>query len=318
MRILWLTVDRDHRVAQIFEPLRDAMCEIEDVTVVSHNQWSVDSIRGTAPRSIQLDPVWVNEFDVLFTDAPFGYMAERWDQVKIPKCCLVEDCHGDLPAIYVRVAAEVGFEHFFCRYRDGFDHHFPDIDARWLPHSIDPDVFFPGKGETDEVLAVGRTGTDTYPLRGRVIDELSGMPWFRNVDRPEEGQANPWPVRVDYANLLRDSKIVISGCSKYGYPILKTFEIPACGAVLASDHVAEMTALGFLPAQTMIALGPGPIAEQLQPWLVDDQMRCHVARAGAQLVHAHHTAHARARRWLQPALQRIVKKEGVREPAYAI
>ncbi len=310
MRILWLTVDRGHRVARIFQPLMEAMQKLENVTVFSHRRWSQWTIIGDQKQQRELDAAWMNDFDIVFTDAVFGYMKEEWDKVTILKCCLTEDCHGQLPAIYVKRAyEEFGFDVFFYRYREGFEKYHPYVDKPkvWLPHSIDPVMFYPVHKKNGEdydsrnnsVLSVGVNVPQVYPLRHRADIELQGMKGYRRIERPPEGDA-PWPIGKDYADFLRASKIVVSGCSMYHYPILKTFEIPACGAVLACDPIGELTELGFEADWNYITLSgtqPGDVRETLEGWLKSERQDelNEMAKRGHQLVHRQHTAAVRAR-----------------------
>ena len=307
MRILWLTVDRDWRVAVIFQPLMRAMTGIADVTVCSHKRWvQANSAAGLDGQGRHLDVAWVNrEFDVVFTDAIFGYMGEAWNKITALKCVLIEDCHNDMPEIYVgRAYRDFGFDAFFYRYRYGFAHHHGYVDkpSFWLPHSIDPKVFHPGDElavRGTKVLSVGVTRADVYPWRFKACRELKGMPGYKLIPRPPEGQEDPHPVGAEYADELRNAEIVVSGCSIYSYPILKTFEIPACGAVLACNEIDELAGLGFVDGETYIAfkeISEGSVRELMEHWLAPKQARelGRIAAAGTRLVHDMHTAATRA------------------------
>ena len=322
MRILWMTIDRGQRVARIFEPLCTEMQKIADVSVVSHGEWSHDTIRGTGygEGGPQLNPSWVNEHDVIFCDAVFAYMSQPWPVWAIPKCVLAEDVHGDLPAIYLTAAHEVyGCEHFFCRYWEATNERWPQLpDLRWLPHSIDPEVFYPSNRERiHSVLLLGRTGADTYPLRHRAVQELQGFPGLFHKPRPEEGQEKPWPVGKEYADLIRQSKIALQGCSIYGYPTLKTLEYPACGALLACDPIPDIARLHFVHGESYIALDDRSIADQLCR-LYPDEIQS-IAQRGTEVVRNHPTAEIRAHDLLWDLREILKHEQSKHQPlAYSI
>jgi len=311
LQILWLTINRDHRVARIFQPVMEQIRRREDVTVYCHDRfrWDFSTVMGPNPKPQppELDVAWVNEFDIVFTDAVFGYLGDDWPAVTAYKCCLIEDCHCEMPERYVRQAYEqFGFDAFFYRYQEGFEKHhsYVDVPTRWLPHSIDPLIFRVGDAHSftereHTALSVGVDVQATYPLRFQASRELRGLDGYKRIQRPIENDGNAWPVGEDYANLLRASKIVVSGCSIYHYPILKTFEIPACGAVLACDAIPDLDELGFVPEVNYLPLKknvPGHIREVIEHWLAEGQRDAleTIAKAGTKLILNKHTAAIRA------------------------
>lgn len=306
MRVLWLTADRSSRVAGIFDALRKAFVALEpDTRIVTHSRWSIESSpEGGHPYEPHLPTSWINEFDLVFTDALFAYQKIKWRKVAIPKCVLFEDVHRAARNGYLRNAGnEFEFTHFFVRYRDASVRMHPwllDRPTFWLPHSIDRNIFYSSLpmfsyGRPIRILATGRSIPTTYPNRLEAHDDLSGMSGFLRIKRPEEKTEDPWPTGHDYADLLRASKISIGDGSVYEYPLLKSFEIPACGSILLMRHFREMTDLGFDGSTTSVDVnGFKSWKHAAMDLLSDEPLMSDISIAGASLIKEKHTANIRA------------------------
>lgn len=313
MRILWLTVNRDERVAQLFTPLRKAVVvEAENqghsVHVTERKKWSIPQIWGNPPFDQMLIPSISNSFDILFTDASFAFMTEPWDEITIPKCVLMEDQHGPLVKHYIgHFLHNYGFNHLFVRYRDALSMQWPylppNIDVRWLPHAIDPMRFFndPTILERDiGLLHTGRKEPSIYPRRHALHEECKGQDWYLRKERPEDGDGQD----NDYAALLNSAVMAVQGFSVYNYPTAKTFEIPACGAILViTEYLEELSDLGFRAGYNCLNLKLNRhhyIDETIEflESTINDTLgipRREIAQAGHDLIMERHTIQVRAK-----------------------
>jgi len=301
LNILWLTVDRAHRVANIFGPLLKAVQKIASVTLVTRNDWTRETIMGTDTNPRILPQNIVEAHDVLFTDAVFGYMSEDWHAVNIPKIALIEDCHGPLVERYVKKAFfDFGFDAFAVRYWHAFNEFFGDMfldpggcERFPLPHSIDAAVVRDYGQKKKGVLLTGRTTENVYPVRHAALMQMSQWEAFRHVSRPEEG-TNDWPQGVEYYKLLNSAELALACSSVYHYGLLKIMEIPGCKTCLVTDECPEMYELGFLPWVHYAPID-GQNAFSVAQWLKAEPKLAHkVAVAGHNMVHRKHTAAVRA------------------------
>lgn len=304
LRVLWLGTDRSQRIAAIFDPLRHAFGQRPDVALdVLLRPACIAQQMSERDRRPLVRPERANACDVVVCDAPFAFLSEPWREVSVPVVCLLEDLHGPYVAEYAPQAVE-GWPcaGVLVRYRDAARRTFPWLWQRscvgWLPHCIEPELFHPmGDGLRPlSVLQTGRRTPEVYPFRHALWQALSGQPYYRCVERPEEGtREHAWPVGAAYAQLLSRAVLGLQGCSIYGYPTRKTFEIPACGAVLATDWIDELHDLGFRAGVNCVALDPqGDLRYQVEHWLAQPAVLDAVARAGYELVHARHTTQVRA------------------------
>lgn len=108
-----------------------------------------------------------------------------------------------------------------------------------LPHCADETVFYDdGHQRKYDIALVGNISSTIYPLRKKIEHVLeTHLNNLRvNVHKhPGYKLKNPDAAVKEYADVLRDSKIVASCSSKYFYRLSKFAEIPLCGAVLATD-----------------------------------------------------------------------------------
>jgi len=303
MKILWLTIDRSQKVANIFGPLQAEAAKVPgiDIEFIARSDWTRRTVMGQNPAII--DPGTANRFDVVFTDAPFAYMEEAWNKITVPKALLMEDQHGPQVEQYIGKAFDdFGFGIFFVRYRDSTQRLWERLYRRrvfWLPHSIDPETFKDyGLERKVGLLSIGQCQGPVYPVRRRVLEECANEPFFYSVKRPIEKNGPNWPAGKDYARLLNRAKTVASCTSIFGYPIMKTIEIPACGSVLFSDFIPEMADLGFKSGKNFLQIPEGGNIAAYVRAALDSGKLPKIARSGFELVHKRHTAKVRAREFI--------------------
>lgn len=312
MKILWCTVDRSNRVApHIFKTLMDEVSKIEDVTVVSK---SFKMLTGEVTKNAiwkkekhfttgkKLSPKEINKnYDVVFTDALFGFMHEDWQDIKIPKGLLIEDLHGELIQYLIAYALDnFKFNFVFTRYRNASRKLLPEIykvKTDWIPHSINPELLKDyGLVKNYGILLTGSLNSTIYPLRSFVYENLNSYNFFTHITRPAESvyHQNPWPTGIEYFKLLNSSKMSVCSTSIYYYPVIKMFEIPACKSILLSDCTNEMKQLGFVPNENMIEINVKNLCNQIHNVLKNEEFMKEIAENGYNLIHKYHTGKQRA------------------------
>lgn len=310
MKILWLTIDRSGRVAShLFTGLQLAVHHLIDVDFLVRE---LDTEAGVfcrqavmhgrqVPPMINLDTV--NDYDLIFTDAIFGFMTERWHDIKVPKAVLMEDQHGPMVRKYMESAFnQFKFDIFCVRYRDATKTFHPYLYSKpviWLPHSIPYGIFKDyGQEKIIGCLSTGVNNPKYYPFRAKADNELSGTSFYKRVERPPEQAARRWPVGKDYAKLLNSSKIAITDTLRFGYPTMKIFEIPACASALCSNYIPELGDLGFIPSENMIEMKEtDDLKSLIKKWLVSEQLE-ELTQKGHDLVFERHTAETRAKEFI--------------------
>lgn len=318
MRILWLTVDRTSRVAShIFTSLQDEVSKISDVTLFTRQinmvmgQYCNKAVNGDIiVKQTPYSTNYINNnFDVVFTDAIFGFLTEDWNDIKIQKAVLIEDQHGSIVEKYVkRTYYDFKFDLFFVRYRDATKRFYPYLYNKtviWLPHSIPNKIFKDYKQE--KIHGVLQTGavTQSYPIRQHLNRILKTETYYRRILRPTENlNMKQWPCGKDYARLINQSYMAISCTSKYQYPVLKTFEIPACNTALVSDCITEMYDLGFVPNKNFIEVNNKTNVDSFRKHMLDKDKIKKISNRGFKLIHENHRAKHRAKEFIE-ALEKL-------------
>jgi len=309
LRILYYTIDRSQRVADLFEPIRRAIGQIAEVTTTTR---TLDKTAGIVCQETTLkgrklrpmvNPDIANEYDVVICDAMYAFLNERWEKVTVPKAVYWGDCHGKMVAHYIgRAYYDFDFSIFMPNYHTAASEHLPyifDREVIWTPWAFDPEVFrdyhdikrFP-------LLVTGVINTSVYPVRSRVHAACSGRSWCSVIRRPHENDlGDRWPCGADYASLLSSARIAVACSSIHRYLVSKYFEIPASGAMLLADAPQELADLGFERNIHYVEPPPkaGPFLADWVEELLRDSWVETVAENGHHLAHERHTIHHRAR-----------------------
>jgi hypothetical protein len=307
MKILWLTIYRGNRVARHFDTLHKAICKEVDVNTITKKlptmagPYSHKAISGKTDEIFnQLKlPDKSTNYDFVVCDALFAYLHEDWKNIKIPKIAILEDLHGPVTKHLINFILDNKFDGVFTRYNAPMKAYHPELlmltKVMWLPHSVDNTFKYYGK-KTRDVIFTGATG-DYYPIRRKIVKELSGKTYFERFERPPEThkKKSKYPVGEDYAKLISSAKIHPTTGAKVHYPVMKFFEIPACKTLLISDYFDELKVLGFRPGKNMVRLDLNDIDGQMKYWLKNDKEREKIALAGQEFIKKDHTVERRAK-----------------------
>lgn len=323
MRILWLTVDRSHRVAHHFDDFREAVSKIADVTTLKkypagdkgQNLWHLS--RRLLSKDIITENIVLNHllgdsnYDYIFSDAFFAYTHEDWDKITIPSAIFIEDVHGHVPRFQLNIAKTVGIKTVFHRFNHAFHRHHADARSSfscfWLPHSINMERFSDTIEKTINVLHVGAYTESVYPFRYAAIKALNGKSYFKQIERPRDLSGTPrqskWPIDRDYDNLLQSADICITGGSVFHAPVQKFFEIPAANSLLLSDWFSDLGMLGFVPNKNMVPSYKENVLRVVEDLLSNPDEIKRISTSGHELIQSNHTSEIRSRQFINMICQ---------------
>lgn len=321
MRILWLTVDRSHRIAQQFDIFRSHVKKIADVVELKKSingnkgqdmwQLSRNLINGkTKIKNIVINYLKKDKkFDFIFCDAFFAYLDEDWKSFGIPSGILIEDVHQAVPRHQIEKAKEYGIENLFHRFNFAFHTFHPkarrDFNCFWLPHSIDTTKFKPLDNKELDVLHVGVCPKTYYPHRADAVRQLKNKEYFKQIIRPKEGgdRTKKWPIDTDYAKLVASAKICITGGSIFNAPVQKYVEIPACNTLLMSNWFPDLGLLGFVPGLNMISYNSESLIALVEGLLNDDYKLKEISANGYKLITTEHSSIKRSKQFINNICQ---------------
>ena len=302
MKILYLTVNRTGRIFPYYRQIAAAIRQVVPTDVDERNvgsdpvQYAYNALEGVFPP--QLHPPTINAaYDVVITDAIWAYPQEDWMRITPLKVLLQNDVHGPLVARYMAATA-LAFDLILYNYRDAAKELLPRFIGQWTPLCFDPPApdVPPKKGKAGAPILMSGTINGAYPVRQAVDEALEGTPEYTRIVRPTDYTDGQWPVGAEYQRMLSRSKIAVSCCSRYGYPVLKMYEILASGAVLATDECPEMKDLGFVPYENYLPIRstkPTDIRRTFKRWLERPDLET-IAHRGKTLLYSRHTAAIRA------------------------
>jgi hypothetical protein len=304
MKVLWLTIDRNQRVANHFDDFRDTFCRVTDTDVLFQKLYNFlpNQLHEQYKNKSRVYPLMLeditNEYDVIVCDAMFIWMFEDWNRIKIPTFIIIEDQHAKVPKLQIDFAIKhnMGIIHRyqFNQYHTDIPKHIKKI---WSPHSVNINNFKDyGLPKKYGLLQTGAIG-GVYQLRSLVHDTMKGMPEYHRIVRPVDNAKQQWPVQDQYSRELNKAKICLCCGATVEYPVMKFFEIPASKSVLYTDYFNELGDLGFIPDENMIQVNKQTIRKQVKI-LVSEGWSGKletIAQNGYNLIHERHTNEIRAK-----------------------
>ncbi len=316
MKILYLTIDRSNMVVTHFEGWHKDIAEAADVDFIrkpiqgyTAGRWAKLVMTGELQCEEVILPFLEKTgktYDWIVTDSNFGFINERWNDIKIPKAMIIEDVHPGNSTLQMEWAMKQKWDILFYRYKQGFhtyqNEYLDKFDCRWLPHSVDTDMFKDYKQpKSRDVIMIGWHFEEHYPYRQRAFEILKDKEYFTDIQRPNEdvNGTKDWPINTDFAMVLNESKITITGGLKHNYPVMKFLEIPACKSLLFSNYFADLKGMGFKPDVNMIEMNLDDLESQTEKLLADDDFRNEITNNGYNFVRENHTGQTRAKQLLE-------------------
>lgn len=320
MRILWLTVNRSHRIAHHFDDFRKSVSELPEVEIVTlmkslagdngQNMWQLSRnlISGELkPNNIVAEYLEKDSnFNFIFCDAFFAYLNEPWKSFNIPSSIFIEDVHQEVPKFQIKKAEKLGIKIIFHRFNFAFHKFHKEARFKficiWLPHSIRMDRYLDTFSKSIDVLHVGVYPQQFYPSRYSAVAQLRNKPYFKIIERPKdtpgESRDGKWPIDRDYDNLLQRSKITITGGSIFNAPVQKYVEIPAANSLLMSNWFPDLGLMGFVPGTNMISYFKENVVEVVENVLKDEDELARISNNGYNLILMNHTSEIRAKQFI--------------------
>lgn len=301
VRILFLSMDRDKRIANHFDDFRNALCRYADVTVLKHKIDAVspnDQHNGYLSGKIKYVKMLPKSLDYhcVICDCMFLWMFEDWSKVKIPVFTIIEDQHNDVPRIQVDFSIK---HNHIILHRYQFNKFHTNLPAGtkklWFPHSVNTNVFKDWRLPKQYGVLASGSMTRLYNTRIMVKDALKDESIFTHIQRPVDYTENPWPVGKDYSKELNKAWLSVCCGAEVQYPIMKHFEIPASKSVLYGDYFPELGDLGFEPNKNMIIVDKKNIKDQVTQLLNDKDRLNRIAQEGYNLIQNRHTNDIRAK-----------------------
>ena len=303
LNVLWCKIDTTTRVANHYDDLLNALSKKINVKVLTQ------SLQGLHPAIYQQncldhsifrekivgDELKNNKYDFIICANIFAFNNERWDNINIPKAVMLEDQHGEHNKKQVQDMID---DEWIVLHRYQLNKFHVDLSKYtkciWFPHSVNTKVFKDYRQvKKYDILQTGAL-YQVYELRNFMVKYFQGDPRYTNIPRPKENEVKQWPIGKDYAKELNKAYLNVCCGSIYHYPVMKYFEIPACGSVIFGDWFKELGDLGFEPYKNMLVIDRQNIKYQVKLLLDNKKMLLEIAQNGLNLIKERHTVEKRA------------------------
>ena len=314
MNILYLTIDRSNMVVSHFENWQKGLSKEVDVTFIKkpiHPYKTGQFLRETVTGQIPYQKVLLshltnidNKYDWIITDSSMAYWNEDWDEIKIPKAMIIEDAWGANIELELQKAVQAKYDILFYKTKEAFhklQKKYLDIfDCRWLPHSVNLDMFKDyGLEKTRDAIVTGALNPVFYPVRYNMTQTLKDEDYFEIIPRPRDDGIKPgWPVNEDYAKVLNESKIVYACGAKHNCLYMKHLEVQACRSLLISNYYSDLEEQGFKHNENMIVADMKNLKKQARKLLVDDGFIEEITNNGYNFVRKNHSCEVRVKQLL--------------------
>ena len=237
--------------------------------------------------------------------------------MSIPAAVGLHDLHFGF-AFRKRLLQLEQVRYIFTHYRDAFLAWYSEFsdEMRWLPHHANTDIYKDYKQPKDiDILLTGAIYDQVYPLREKMLTRLSGRQGFVHHQHPGYRQIKNKEtllVGESYAREINRAKICLTCNSVFSYPLMKYFEIPACGSLLMAPASPELLDLGFVPGVHFVSIEDHNFEEKLDYYLNNDQERELIIANGKKLIVKTHSTKQRVQEFLQ-AMEEILLLESTQE-----
>ena len=315
-KILLCRMDRTSLHGHQRDSLHEALKKIADVTIVT-NSLPADMNRSRFVKDLfnnkKLDhiiPPKLPEFlekydyDFIFLDCEISmFYYEPWSQITTPKIATLHDLHTSQKT--VEIIINNGFDIIINRYKNPLYKLLPDLKKYnniiyWQPGCVNIDFFKDyNEHKKYDVTMTGKI-SKAYPLRQKIKDYFKSKTYFNYIGRPKDNDPNAWPVNLDYAKLLNQSKICLSTGSRYNYPLMKNYEITASKSMLMLNDFKELSELGFYDKFNFVSIDENMRLneEKILEYLNNDSLRHFITMNGYTHTREKHNSDYRAKEFI--------------------
>ncbi|MGD6775881.1 glycosyltransferase family protein [Sutcliffiella horikoshii] len=270
--------------------------------------WHKNGHIKTILKSLNFKPDFILHYDIAWNYA-LAPMINGLGSISIPKGCVVIDIHFNRK-IRKDYFKNNKIDVIFSLTKSSFLKAFPTFKKKfkWWPFAINPSVFKDYKVKKNyDFLLMGqvydhqknsRTKTITpigkYPFRDEVLLKMRKVPGF--VHRPHPGHHAKMNslVNANYAKEISKAHIFFTCGSRYKYPVLKYFEIPACRTLMLAEPVPDILELGFKDGENFVACNRDNFYEKAMYYLKNENERELIRDNGYKFIHEKHTISVRA------------------------
>jgi len=245
-----------------------------------------------------------DDYDFIFVDCEIGmFYYEPWNEINIPKISTLHDLH--VSTKFAMFMLKNNFDMIFTRYKNSLYDLIPELIQykhliRWQPGCIDINFFKDYKeSKKYDVIMAGKV-SNFYPIRQKIKDYFKNKSYFKYIERPKDKDPNAWPVDLDYAKLLNQSKICVSTGGKYNYPFMKNYEITASNSLLMVNDFKELNELGFYDKHNFISLDNDmkKTEEKIIDYLNNNSLRNSIIQNGYSHTKEKHNSDYRAKEFI--------------------
>ena len=235
------------------------------------------------------------------------------NQVDIPKAMVISDPHYRFEdKLHFASNNKISLCLFDCRFamkRNAFlnwKKKNQDIFCKWLPHSVDSNVFRDyGFERVYDVVSAGMTKESIYPLRNKMRKALREIGDIRfllqrfamPLHAKEELRSGVKPskalIRTRYAKFLSTSKIFAFDASIYRYPVQKYFEGMGADTLVMAPTPRDAEYLNFVPGENFVEINEHNFIDRIYHYLDNTDERLEIARRGRETIEKHHTVEIR-------------------------
>lgn len=256
------------------------------------------------------------------------WVIDRDDSLHIPKPnkrkrrykigLFISDLHGKWsyglknPPQLTEFINKAGYDAIFMRYKLIYGTHYrPDVvwdrlkpEVFYIPWSVDQKQFKPSRIKRIDVATIG-SNYDCYPLRKSINEGIyfvcrgkkllvRSAPRGKTFERDILKLKDTHLVGEDYVKALGDTRIFITGCSIYRYPLQKFFQTTASECMLLCNEPSTAKELGFINDKTYFSIEEDTWEISLKYFLDNPSEVKRIARAGRKNTLLNHTHQKRA------------------------
>ncbi|MFC0189097.1 glycosyltransferase [Fictibacillus aquaticus] len=292
INLLFITRDHSHQLERSSFYLAKELEKITNLYL-----WYSDGIIQDILNQIPFKPDFILLNDYKPDYRPF---IRGLKDLTIPHGIIMHDMHYKLSKRNYLIHQEKPAL-IFSHYRDAFLKWFPDHSERlvWFPHHVPAEIFkrYPVPKEIPFLL-MGASFPHLYPFRDYMIKQFSNVSGFVHHSHPGYGMGRRGIVGEQYARLISSAKIFLTCDSIHHFPVLKYFEVPACGTLLLASSSQELTDLGFVDGETFVAVNEANVKAKAEYYLQNEQERERIIQNGMRLIAERHTTAVRAKEML--------------------
>lgn len=299
LNILWCKTNKNNITASNVDslPFTESFKAFANIDILQHNiighpgKWLTSVFNGTTKLDNIVEKYMNNNNpDLIICDSLTAFRNEPWSNFKIPLYSILVDQHSLIDDDQVSISIKNKFT-LFHRYKFNIFH--KDLSKKiktiYLPHSVNINNYknLNLKKEID-LLQTGAI-SNVYTLRNFIKNFNFNKINYKFIERPKDDSEKKWPIGSEYVSLINKSKFSLSCGSKYNYPVLKYFEIPACNSIIYGSFSRELEELGFVPGKNFIEANMTNPEEHILKILKNEELMNSLYKNGLNLIKEKHT-----------------------------